>query len=295
MRWLFIGAGNMASSLIGGLLAGDATADQVVVVDPDSSSRQRAEQFFGIRSVATIEAALSSSLATPSDSVQKLGIVFAVKPHIVQHVCESITAYLQNAFPHSDSANHPPVIQPLYLSVAAGVRASSMCSWLPTGAALVRCMPNTPALLGLGVTALYANEQCNDADIQRAESLLDAVGTCIWVDEEPLLDAVTAVSGSGPAYFFYLIEHITQAGVELGLTHDIAEKLAVETAYGAASMAQRGQHSAAQLRDNVTSKGGTTAAALQVFDKRATPAIITEAITASRDRAVQIGDDLTQL
>ncbi len=287
MRWLFVGAGNMASSLIGGLLASDVTADQIVVVDPNLPSRQRAEQSFGIRSEATIEAALSSNLATPTDTTQQLGIVFAVKPDIVQGVCESITTQL-----HNDRPDNTAVSRPLYLSVAAGVRASSMCSWLPEGAALVRCMPNTPALLGLGVTALYANEQCNEADIQRAESLLGAVGTSIWVDEEPLLDAVTAVSGSGPAYFFYLIEHMTQAGVELGLPHATAEKLAVETAYGAASMARQGQHSAAQLRENVTSKGGTTAAALQVFNNRATPAIITEALKASRDRAVQIGDDL---
>ncbi len=293
MRWLFVGAGNMASSLIGGLLAGDATADQVVVVDPDSTSRQRAEQSFGVHSASSIEAALSLLVDSPTDTTVHVGIVFAVKPDIVQRVCESITRYLQEADSQNDKAQSPALIQPLYLSVAAGVRASSMCSWLPEGAALVRCMPNTPALLGLGVTALYANEQCSNADRQRAELLLGAVGTCIWVDEEPLLDAVTAVSGSGPAYFFYLIEHMTQAGVELGLTHDIAEKLAVETAYGAASMARQGQHSAAKLRDNVTSKGGTTAAALQVFDNRATPTIIVEALTASRDRAVQIGDDLT--
>lgn len=288
MHWLFIGAGNMASSLIGGLISGGTQAEQIAVVDLDAQTRLRAEQTFSVKSAESISAAIPLLLTTQSEQAQQIGVVLAVKPHIVQSVCEAFSQYL-----HNDSHDEFVPVVPLFVSVAAGVRESSMCHWLPEGSALVRCMPNTPALLGLGASALYANKQCSENDIQQAESLLGAVGSCIWVDTESELDAVTAVSGSGPAYFFYLIEHMTQAGIKLGLSEKIAEKLAVETAFGAASMAKQDGQNATQLRKNVTSEGGTTAAALEVFDKHKTSQVIIEALSASHDRAVEIGNSLS--
>lgn len=282
MRWLFIGAGNMASSLIGGLIGGGADTRHIAVVDPDEATCQRARDTFSVIGATSIEAGVPLLLSDAGDDLQ-LGIVIAVKPHIVEAVCTAMKEYV------SDQSLS---VQPLYISVAAGVRQSSMQAWLPNGSALVRCMPNTPALLGLGVTALYANAGCSDEQRVLAESLLSSCGTTLWVDEESALDAVTAVSGSGPAYFFYLIEHMINAGVALGLEAQTAEKLAVETAYGAASMARQGQHSAAVLRENVTSKGGTTAAALKVFDDNSTSATIHAALKASMQRAVELGDDL---
>ena len=277
----------MASSLIGGLLADNADASSVVVVDPDSQACQRAEKTFSIQSSTSIDDVMPALLSRMHDEGSQLGIVIAVKPHIVEPVCVSLDAYLQQAA--NDNAHGKA--EPFYISVAAGVRADSMAAWLPDGASIVRCMPNTPALLGLGITALYANAQCSAHNRKYAESLLRSAGETLWVEQEAMLDAVTAVSGSGPAYFFYLIEHMIGAGMQLGLPHDMAETLAIETAYGAASMARERQHTPAVLRENVTSKGGTTAAALQVFDDRSTAQIIHAALAASKARAEQMGDD----
>ncbi|MFK7993765.1 MAG: pyrroline-5-carboxylate reductase [Granulosicoccus sp.] len=286
MHWLFVGAGNMAASLIGGLVGGGENPLHVAVVDPDHQACQRAETSFGIRSAANIESAIPE-LFSDKQSSRQLGVVIAVKPHIVQAVCHSLSEFFK-----SNATDSYQGFEPVYISVAAGVRESSMQSWLPTGSALVRCMPNTPALLGLGATALFANKQCSDEDKSLAETLLKSAGTTIWVDRESALDAVTAVSGSGPAYFFYLIEHMVDAGVNLGLDRETAQTLAIETAYGAASMARQRQNTPAVLRENVTSKGGTTAAALQVFNDNSTPAIVHSALKAAHDRAIELGDDL---
>ncbi len=287
MRWLFVGAGNMASSLIGGLLGAGANAGQIAVIDPDEQACQRAEKTYGVLNAGSIEKIIPALFANADADDRQLGVVIAVKPHIVKPVCQSFTHYMGNT-----DAQHFIAIDPLFISIAAGVRESSMRSWLPPAAPLVRCMPNTPALLGLGATALYANIQCTEREKQLAEELLNSAGIAIWVDEESVLDAVTAVSGSGPAYFFYLIEHMIEAGVEMGLPRDTAETLATQTAYGAASMARQGDLSAAVLRENVTSKGGTTAAALQVFNDSGTPSIIKAALLASQLRATELGDEL---
>ncbi|MFK7857464.1 MAG: pyrroline-5-carboxylate reductase [Granulosicoccus sp.] len=286
MRWLFIGAGNMASSLIGGLLGGGANPEHVAVVDPDESACTRASNAFGIHSATGIESVIPS-LFSEGDTSREIGVVIAVKPHIVQAVCKSVADYMQHKAADTDIN-----IEPVFISVAAGVRESSMQAWLPAGSALIRCMPNTPALLGLGATALYANAECSDKDKSLAEELLKSAGITIWVDRESDLDAVTAVSGSGPAYFFYLIEHMVDAGVNLGLARETALTLAIETAFGAASMARQQQDPPGVLRENVTSKGGTTAAALGVFNDNNTPAIIHSALKAAHDRAIELGDDL---
>lgn len=267
--WTFIGAGNMASSLIGGLLANGASANDIRAVDTSPEAGQRLQEHFGINVTASLANAL------PCD-----GLVVAVKPDIVEAVCRDI-------------ATCDPSPQPVVISVAAGVREISMRTWLPAGMPIVRCMPNTPALLGLGATALYANTDCSALHRRQAQTLLDSAGTTSWVDDEALLDAVTAVSGSGPAYFFYLIEHMANAGTGLGLPADLARTLAIETAFGAASMARQGDFSPAQLRRNVTSKGGTTAAALAVFDEKDFPDLIVRALQASHDRAVELGDEFS--
>ena len=283
MKWLFIGAGNMASSLISGLIASNTDPAQIAVVDLEPDACRRAEQSFGVLSAATIEIAIDS-LFQDDSNISAMGIVIAVKPHTVKAICTTLNTYLQSNNPHS--------IEPVFISVAAGILESSMRSWLPKGAALVRCMPNTPALIGLGATALYANDQCSAEHRQVAQTLLECAGLTLWVDNESALDAVTAVSGSGPAYFFYLIEHMIDAGVELGLTRETAETLAIETAYGAASMAREKKNSPAVLRKNVTSEGGTTAAALNQFNASGTPEIIRKALKAAQTRAVELGNKL---
>lgn len=289
MRWLFLGAGNMASSLIGGLITEGSSPEHIGVMDPDGDACQRAIDTFGILAASRIEELMPPLFAqTDCAEDRLLGVVIAVKPAIVEAACKSMADY--NGSTTKDSRLHTNAI---YISVAAGVRVNSMQDWLPEGSALVRCMPNTPALLGLGITAMYANEKCSTEDKQLATGLLDSAGKTLWVEHESALDAVTAVSGSGPAYFFYLIEHMTSAGMALGLPADTAETLAIETAFGAASMARMRQHNAAVLRENVTSKGGTTAAALQVFNDKNTPEIIHCAMLAAQQRAAEMGDEFT--
>ena len=268
MRWTFIGGGNMASSLIGGLLSDGAAPDQVQVFDVDAAQLDRVTQRFGIKGIS------STDLIGADDA-----LVVAVKPDKVQTVCES--------FAERDASNAPA----LYLSVAAGVTAEAMASWLPSASPIVRTMPNTPALVGLGATALFANSSCTDAHRAAAEQLMNAVGITVWVDNEPQLDAVTALSGSGPAYFFYLIEQMIQSGVELGLPEGSARELAIQTALGAATMAKEAGPSPAELRQQVTSKGGTTHAAITTFDQHEQPATVKAAMQAAYDRAVELGKE----
>ena len=266
----------MASSLIGGLINSGAEPSSIAVVDPDADACARAVKRFGIQSASDLQVPITQM------GEQQYGVVIAVKPHIVETVCSKLKTCVDTAM------QAPPVV----VSVAAGVRASSMQQWLPADSPIVRCMPNTPCLLGLGATALFANESCESQHKTLAEHMLNAAGMTLWVAEEAALDAVTAVSGSGPAYFFYLIEHMASAGEALGLDEATARDLAIETAYGAASMARAKENTPAVLRENVTSKGGTTAAALNVFNQHDMPQVIEKAMQASHDRAVELGDQL---
>ena len=275
MNWIFIGAGNMASSLVGGLINSGAEPSSIFVVDPDTDACARAQSRFGIQTAAELEAPIAK-MGGP------FGVVVAVKPHIVETVCRSLKKCVE-------TTKQPA---PLVISVAAGVRASSMQQWLTEQSPIVRCMPNTPALLGLGATALFANQNCSAEEKSMAEQMLNSAGMTMWVTEEAALGAVTAVSGSGPAYFFYLIEHMAAAGAALGLDEQAARDLAIETAFGAASMARAKENTPAVLRENVTSKGGTTAAALQVFNNHKMPDIVAEAMQAAHDRAAELGDQL---
>ncbi len=282
----FIGAGNMASSLIGGWLeAGRQAGEQrhVRVADLDDGQLQKLTSQFEAFPITTTNS--NAEAAEGADLV-----VIAVKPHIVKDVCQSIGAHLERT-----ARTMTPVV-----SVAAGVRCADMARWLndatgkqdPSASPeVIRCMPNTPALLGAGITGLYANDSC-PADIKAlAGSVLQAVGGVVWVTEESQLDAVTAVSGSGPAYFFYMMECMSKAGVELGLDSDASMKLAIDTAYGAALMARDGQLPPATLRKNVTSKGGTTAAALSSFENEGFSEVVARGMQAARDRAVAMADE----
>ena len=263
-NWTFVGAGNMASSLIGGLLNNGARTSDLSVVDTSADARNAMQSRFGVTAYEDIA-------QTPNGN----GVVIAVKPQIVEPVCRAMQAL------------NPPLV----VSVAAGVSAESMQAWLPDKTAIVRCMPNTPALLGLGATALYANTNCSTEQKQSATNLLSTAGATAWVNEESALDAITALSGSGPAYFFLLIEKMSEAAQALGLSEELSQQFAIQTAFGAASMAKQGEHAPATLRENVTSKGGTTAAALAKFESEGFGDIVKQAMQAAHDRAQALGKE----
>jgi pyrroline-5-carboxylate reductase len=264
----FIGAGNMARSLIGGLLE-ESREYRLSAADPDPAQRSRLADAFQIP--------VSDDNRTAADGADV--VVLAVKPHIIKDAC-------------LDLRDQMAAQRPLVVSIAAGVRESDISRWLAYDAAVVRCMPNTPALVRSGASALYANGHVSDAQRDCAESLLRAVGVIVWVDEENALDAVTALSGSGPAYFFAIMEAMEAAAVALGLSGEQARLLTLETALGAAKMALEAGEAPAQLRANVTSKGGTTHAALEVFAQRGLAETFAQAMAAAQNRAREIGTQL---
>jgi len=264
----FIGAGNMARSLIGGLLE-ESGQYRISAADPDATQRAQLAAAFQIP--------ISDRNRSAADGADV--VVLAVKPHIVKTVCLDLREQLATQ-------------RPLLVSVAAGVRETDISRWLDCAAAVVRCMPNTPALVRSGASALYANSHVSGEQRDCAESLLRAVGTIVWVDEESTLDAVTALSGSGPAYFFAVMEAMEEAAVALGLNSEQARLLTLETALGAAKMALEAGQAPAQLRANVTSKGGTTQAALEVFEQRGLADTIARAMAAAQNRAREIGVQL---
>ncbi|ROR34489.1 pyrroline-5-carboxylate reductase [Inmirania thermothiophila] len=262
----FIGGGNMARSLVGGLVADGHPAARIRVADPSAEKRAALAADYGVAVHAdNTEAAADAAV-----------VVLAVKPQVLRAVAEGLA----------------PVVQarrPLVISIAAGVREPDIRRWLGGEVPVVRTMPNTPALVQSGATALYANPLVSAAQREVAESVLRAVGVTLWVEEEALLDAVTALSGSGPAYFFLLMECLEAAGVRLGLTPEQARLLTLETAYGAAKMALASGEDPAVLRARVTSPGGTTEAALRVFAEAGLGEIVARAVTAARDRAEELG------
>jgi pyrroline-5-carboxylate reductase len=264
----FIGGGNMARSLIGGLLARGMRAEQIVVADPVGAQLDALKSDYGIR------IAQSNSAAAHGADV----VVLAVKPQELRTVAAELRDGLESG-------------GTLLISVAAGIRAADIQRWSGC-AAVVRCMPNRPALVGCGVTGLFATAAVS-ADRRRiAEAILKAVGETLWLEREADMDAVTAISGSGPAYFFLLIEMLEQGGVALGLTPDVSRTLAVETAFGAGSMARTATQSAAVLRAQVTSAGGTTEAALRHLEAHNVRRIFQEAIAAAARRSTELADAL---
>lgn len=265
MKIAFIGGGNMAAALIGGLLrAGRSPADMLVVeVDPARCAS------------LTQEFAVAATTA-PGDVLRTAdAIVLAVKPQQMREACAA-------ARPHLGS--------PLAVSIAAGTRSADIARWLGV-TAIVRTMPNTPALIGLGVTGMAATQEVTPRQRELAEAILRAAGAVLWFEDEAQLDAVTAVSGSGPAYVFYFIEAVARAGAELGLNGEQSRALAVQTFVGAAHLAADSAEPLETLRARVTSKGGTTAAALDWLEANAVGARIVEAVHAAHRRAAELGDE----
>jgi pyrroline-5-carboxylate reductase len=264
---VFVGGGNMASALIAGLLARGAAPAGVGVIDPSDTQRAALSQRHGI-----------ATFASTADAAAAIGaagvLVLAVKPQQMREAVESLVAWMRD---------------PLVLSVAAGVRAADISGWLGGHRRIVRTMPNTPAMIGLGATGLAALPGTGEADRQTAEAILSAVGETVWVDDESKLDAVTALSGSGPAYVFRLIEAIARGGEQLGLTREQAMRLTLQTFVGASQLAARSDEPPSVLRERVTSKGGTTAAALSVLEARDVGGLFAEALRAANDRSEELG------
>lgn len=259
----FIGGGNIARSLIGGLLAKGFAAERIIVADPVRSQLDALAAQFKI--------AVTSDNATAVKDAKL--VVLAVKPQEMRSVTIGLAAAL--------------AADCLVISVAAGIQASAIHGW-SEGRPVVRCMPNRPALQGCGMTALYATQDVAPSARAQAEAILGAVGATVWVDDEAHMDVVTAVSGSGPAYFFLLIEILEQAGSKLGLPPNVARKLAVETAYGSGRMAREASEAPATLREQVTSKGGTTAAALEHLEAHDVRDIFADAVAAAARRSAEL-------
>lgn len=268
-RIVFIGGGNMARSLVAGLVGDGYPAERIRVTDPDEGQRARLARSLGIETGADNQAAVADADV----------IVLAVKPQAMEAVCTDLAPGLAGR-------------EPLIVSVAAGVRAEAIARWLGYDGPLVRCMPNTPALLQAGITALFPNARVSDDQRSRAESILRAAGSVIWIDDEALMDTVTGISGSGPAYFFRFMEVMEEAAVARGLDRDKARLLVIETALGAARMALESSDDPGTLRQNVTSKGGTTAAALDVLEQGGLAELVDRAVGAAAERAAELGDQL---
>jgi len=263
----FIGAGNMARSLAGGLQRNGWGREQLVLADPLEEQRRAIEQALKLDTVAD-----NAEVARRADI-----LVLAVKPQVLGEVAVRLAPAVQKK-------------RPLVISIVAGVRIADIDRWLGGGLAIVRTMPNTPALIGSGASGLYANAQVTDAQRDQAESILRAVGVTVWVKNEQLIDAVTALSGSGPAYFFLMLEALEQAGINVGLDPGDARLLAIETAVGAAKMALEGGEEPALLRKRVTSPGGTTEQAIKVMEQAGLRKILDEAVQAAARRARELGD-----
>jgi pyrroline-5-carboxylate reductase len=261
----FIGGGNMAAALIGGLIASGVAARRIRVGEPGAERRAALERDHGVRAGAD-----NASVIKGADVV-----VFAVKPQVLPDVAEA-------------SSSAIAATRPLVLSIAAGVTTTALDHWLGGNNAVVRAMPNTPALLGQCAAGLYANAAVTAGQRETAAAIMATAGDTLWVDDESLMDAVTAVSGSGPAYFFLVIELMQQAAADLGLEPAAAERLVTQTALGAATMAKRGDADATELRRRVTSPGGTTAAALEVLEQGGIRELFTRALTAARDRGREL-------
>jgi pyrroline-5-carboxylate reductase len=258
----FIGGGNMARSLIGGLLQDGYDPLKIRVCDPVPEQRQRLKQAFDIQISAD-----AANMLPGCDC-----IVLAVKPQVLRSAIEPIRNQLAG-------------LSPLVISIAAGIRVDSIRRWLGSDLAIVRCMPNTPALIQAGATGLYANAAVTESQRDFAESVLRAVGLTLWVSEESQIDAVTAVSGSGPAYIFLVIEAMQAAAESLGLNREQSRLLCLQTVFGAAKMALEDTEPVSRLREQVTSKGGTTEKALEVLQQGGLVDLFGKAILAARDRA----------
>jgi len=263
--FLFIGGGNMAKALVLGLLNNNVQAEDITVVDPDSDKRH---------SLAT-ELAIKVMSNTELKSLTQDCIFLCVKPQIMQSVCSSLKDLPCNS-------------NSVFISVAAGITLDQLKHWLNTDSPIVRTMPNTPALISQGATGLYTDDPLSEAQTETINTLFNNIGISIWCNSENDLNTVTALSGSGPAYYFQLFESMHTAALELGLHEDDAKQLILQTAIGAAMMATLTDEDFQTLRENVTSKGGTTAAGLAVFAQEGFDQIIQTAIKAAHARSIEL-------
>ncbi len=261
----FIGGGNMASAIIGGLIKQGTSSHHILVVEPFEETRQRLKTQFGVRVLAAADATLQEAAL----------VIWAVKPQTFKEAAQQTRDFCTHA---------------LHLSVAAGIRSDSIASWLGTER-VVRAMPNTPALVGLGQTGLFARAAVTATDKAWIEQVVATTGALLWVKDEPLLDAVTAISGSGPAYVFFFIEAMVEAGIKMGLTAEQATQLAIGTFEGASQLAKTASEPPAVLRERVTSKGGTTYAALTSMKNDHVSELFQTALKAAQLRAHELGDE----
>ena len=264
MRITFLGGGNMANALIGGLVKTGFSAADIAVIEVGAQGRAKLRLMYGIR---CYEAPTAAALDCDA-------LLLSVKPQQMHAACASLPKRLK---------------QQLIISIAAGLRLADIARWLGGYSKIVRAMPNTPALIGAGITGLCALPAVSMAERLGAERILQAVGSTLWVADEEQMDAVTAVSGSGPAYVFLFIETLQQAATELGLTPIQARQLAIETVLGSAKLAVQSDEAAAVLRERVTSKGGTTEAALQVMEDRGVREGFIAGVQAANARSRELG------
>lgn len=255
----------MSRSLIGGLIANGVKTERLLASDPDQEQRHAVSEQFGI-----------TTLADNNDAVADADVVvLAVKPQIMHSVVSALAGSIKGK-------------SKLIISIAAGIRLAALSEWLGEPAAVIRVMPNTAALIQAGAAALYANEHSSDAHKNTAEAMMRSVGTAIWLDAEEQMDTVTALSGSGPAYFFYFMEAMEKAAIGMGLSNDQANLLTIETALGAAKMALLSASDPAGLRKQVTSAGGTTEAALNTMIDGKLEQLIHDAMEAAKQRSIEL-------
>jgi pyrroline-5-carboxylate reductase len=267
MKIAFLGGGNMATALIGGLIATGHDAARISVIEMSPAAREKLGARYPVR-VTT----------APDDAMRGADtLVLAVKPQDMRQALASLGSEVRGT---------------LVISVAAGITLDTLSRWLGGHRKIVRCMPNLPGLIGAGITALFASAEVSAAEKQKAERILRAVGEAVWVAEERLLDPVTAVSGSGPAYVFWFIEQLAASAEKLGIEKDTAMRLAKQTVLGAAKLAVSSEETPATLRKNVTSKGGTTEAALKVFEEEKLAERFQRAIEAASRRGAELGQAL---
>ena len=265
----FIGGGNMTAAIAGGMLHSGFAASNILISEPSAEQRARLrDELPGV--------GLHSDNAMTATQVDC--VVLATKPQVLADVCRDLAPAIQSR-------------KPLVLSIAAGVRSSAIESWLGGDLAVIRVMPNQPAFLGLGISAVFANDRCSDADRELATMVMQAVGKVVNVGAEADIDSVTAISGSGPAYFYLLIDMLVQTATGMGLDDATARTLAVETAVGAAALAASSEVPMSELIAKVRSPGGTTAAALDSLEQKDVRAIFSAALTAAKERANQLADE----
>jgi len=268
MRVTFVGGGNMATALIGGLTGTGFDRGRIRVVEIAQEQRDRIARELGVQTAASLGPEVLAGVDT---------IVLAVKPQHLREVARALAGSLSDQ---------------LVISIAAGIRSDDLSRWLGGYPRIVRVMPNTPALVHAGVSGLYARPEVSAAERARAEAIVQAVGTFLWVDRESLIDAVTAVSGSGPAYVFYFIEAMREAARELGFDEAAARQLVLGTFAGAVKLAEGAAEDVSVLRERVTSKGGTTERALATMRERGVKEHVVEAVHAAMKRGVELGDEL---